>query len=133
MRDTSSGRAQALRQLAAGEGIGLRTVALDVQSEKSVQAAVATVLAEAGELDVVVDHAGHLAIGYVEAFATDDVAHLFYVNVLSAQRVNRAVLPHLRDRARARAHGTLLYVGSTSIIDAPPSSDHTSPPRRRSM
>ncbi|GAA0689013.1 hypothetical protein GCM10009548_70790 [Streptomyces malaysiensis subsp. malaysiensis] len=77
------------------------------------------------------DHAGHLAIGHVEAFATDDVAHLFYVNVLSAQRVNRAVLPHLRDRARDR--GTLLYVGSTSIIDAPPSSDHTSPPRRRSM
>ncbi|MFD8285927.1 SDR family oxidoreductase [Streptomyces solisilvae] len=127
MRDTSAGRAQALRQLAAGEGIGLRTVALDVQSEESVQATVATVLAEAGELDVVVDHAGHLAIGYVEAFATDDVAHLFDVNVLGAQRVNRAVLPHLRDR------GTLLYVGSTSIIDAPPSSDHTSPPRRRSM
>ncbi|MFD8337482.1 SDR family NAD(P)-dependent oxidoreductase [Streptomyces solisilvae] len=131
MRDTSAGRAQALRQLAAGEGIGLSTVALDVQSEESVQAAVATVLAEAGELDVVVDHAGHLAIGYVEAFATDDVAHLFDVNVLGAQRVNRAVPPHLRDRARA--HGTLLYVGSTSIIDASPSSDHTSPPRRRSM
>ncbi|MCC4321228.1 SDR family NAD(P)-dependent oxidoreductase [Streptomyces malaysiensis] len=129
MRDTSAGRAQALRQLAAGEGIGLRTVALDVQSEKSVQATVATVLAEAGELDVIVHHAGHLAIGYVEAFATDDVAHLFDVNVLSAQRVNRAVLPH----QRARARGTLLYVGSTSITDAPPSSDHTSPPRRRSM
>lgn len=120
MRNTSAGRAQALRQLAAGEGIGLRTVALDVQSEESVQAAVATVLAEAGELDVVVDHAGHLAIGYVEAFATDDVGHLFDVNVLGGQRVNRAVLPYLRDRARDRARGTLLYVGSTSITDASP-------------
>lgn len=116
MRDTSADRAQSLRQLAADEDIDLRTVALDVQSDDSAVSAVATILAEAGNLDVVVHNAGHLAIGYVEAFTAEDIAHLFDVNVLGAQRVNRAALPHLRERGR----GTLLYVGSTSIIDAPP-------------
>ncbi|MEU3511978.1 SDR family oxidoreductase [Streptomyces longwoodensis] len=116
MRDIDAERAQALRQLAADECIDLRTVKLDVQSEESARDAVATVVTEAGGIDVVVHNAGHLAVGYAEAFTADDIAHLFDVNVLGAQRVNRAVLPHLRERRQ----GTLLYVGSTSVIDVPP-------------
>ncbi|WP_373559792.1 hypothetical protein [Bordetella genomosp. 10] len=61
-------------------------------------------------MDVVVHNAGHLVIGYVEAFTAADIAHLFDVNVLGAQRVNRAVPSHVR----ARRHGTLLYVGRRS-------------------
>ncbi|SCD83291.1 hypothetical protein GA0115239_109410 [Streptomyces sp. BpilaLS-43] len=53
---------------------------------------------------------------YVEAFTAEDIAHLLDINVLGAQRVNRAVLPHLRERRKE----TLLCVGSTSVIDAPP-------------
>jgi NAD(P)-dependent dehydrogenase (short-subunit alcohol dehydrogenase family) len=116
MRNTGTEPAQELRQLASRDGLALRTIALDVQSEDSARAAVATILAEAGQLDVVVQNAGHLAVGYVESFTADDIAHLFDINVLGAQRVNRAVLPHMRERGT----GTLLYVGSTSIIDVPP-------------
>jgi NAD(P)-dependent dehydrogenase (short-subunit alcohol dehydrogenase family) len=116
MRSTDAEPARELRQLASRDGLALRTITLDVQSEDSARAAVATILDEAGQLDVVVQNAGHLAIGYVESFTTDDIAHLFDINVLGAQRVNRAVLPHMRERGT----GTLLYVGSTSIIDVPP-------------
>ena len=108
--------AQDLRQLATGEGIDLRVVRLDIQSESSARDAVATVVKDTGHLDVVIQNAGHLAIGYVEAFTPDDIQQLFDINVYGAQRVNRAVLPHMRERRS----GTLLYVGSTSVIDRPP-------------
>jgi NAD(P)-dependent dehydrogenase (short-subunit alcohol dehydrogenase family) len=65
---------------------------------------------------VVVHNAGHLYVGYVEAFTAEDIAHLFDINVLGAQRVNRAALAHMRKRRT----GTLLYVGSTTSISVPP-------------
>ncbi|WP_307130732.1 SDR family NAD(P)-dependent oxidoreductase [Streptomyces aurantiacus] len=61
-------------------------------------------------------NAGHLYIGYVEAFTDDDVGHLLDVNPVGAHRVNRAALPHMR----SRRSGTLLYVGSTIQVTTPP-------------
>lgn len=116
MRSTSSDHAQELLRWGADEGLDLRAITLDVQSEESAKQAVATIVAEAGQLDVVVQNAGHLAVGYVESFTAEDIAHLIDIDVLGAQRVNRAALPHMRERGT----GTLLYVGSTSIIDVPP-------------
>ena len=114
--DHNTENAQQLQQLATDENINLRVVELDVQSDQSAHDAVASILKDAGQLDVVVQNAGHLAVGYVEAFTPDDIAHLFDINVLGAQRVNRAVLPHMRQRR----HGTIVYVGSTSILEMPP-------------
>jgi NAD(P)-dependent dehydrogenase (short-subunit alcohol dehydrogenase family) len=112
----NSARAEELLDIAQRDGVGLRVVELDVQSADSAGAAVKTILEEAGQLDVVVHNAGHLAVGYAEAFTPEDIAHLFDINVLGAQRVNRAVLPHMRDRRS----GTLVYVGSTTTVDVPP-------------
>ena len=108
--------AHVMRAQAATTGSDLRIVELDVQSQASADGAVATVLGEAGTLDVVVHNAGHLSVGSVEAFTAEEIAHLFDVNVLGAQRVNRAALPHMRER---RA-GTLIYVGSTTTVSVPP-------------
>lgn len=94
----------------------LRVVELDVTSQESADAAVSRVVAEAAGIDVVVQNAGHLSVGYVEAFTAEDIAHLFDINAIGAHRVNRAVLPHMRER---RA-GTLLYVGSTILVTTPP-------------
>ncbi|GAA3160126.1 MULTISPECIES: SDR family oxidoreductase [Nonomuraea] len=119
MRDPEGRDATAVAELtkrARDRGHDLRVVALDVTSQTSADAAVRTVLDEAGELDVVVHNAGHLFIGYAEAFTDDDVAHLFDVNTIGAQRVNRAALPHLRERRS----GTLVYVSSTSLVTTPP-------------
>jgi len=77
---------------------------------------VAQVIEQSGRLDVVIHNAGHLVIGYVEAFTTEDIQHLFDVNTFGAHRLNRAVLPHMRERRT----GTLLYVGSTIPITTPP-------------
>jgi NAD(P)-dependent dehydrogenase (short-subunit alcohol dehydrogenase family) len=98
------------------DGANLRVTELDVQSQESAGQAVKTFVDTAGRLDVVVHNAGHLAVGYVEAFSADDIARLFDINVLGAQRVNRAVLPHMR----SRGSGTLVYIGSTSTVSVPP-------------
>lgn len=112
----NAGHANDLLELGRRNDLDLRVVELDVQSESSAEAAVATVLDQAGRLDTVVHNAGHLYVGYVEAFTPDDIQRLFDVNTIGIQRVNRAVLPHMRQRRS----GTLLYVGSTTSVVVPP-------------
>jgi NAD(P)-dependent dehydrogenase (short-subunit alcohol dehydrogenase family) len=119
MRDLDGRNGSPAEQLLAegrDQGVDLRVVELDVTSQPSAHQAVDTIVGDAGHLDVVVHNAGHLYVGYAEAFTAEDIAHLFDVNVLGAQRVNRAALPHMRGR---RA-GALVYVGSTTSVVVPP-------------
>jgi NAD(P)-dependent dehydrogenase (short-subunit alcohol dehydrogenase family) len=119
MRDTAgrnSSRVAEAAAYAAEHGVELRTVELDVLSQQSADAAVATVLAEAGSLDVVVHNAGHMVTGPTEAFTPEEIAGVYDTNVLGTQRVNRAVLPHLR----ARGEGLVLWVGSSSTKGGTP-------------
>jgi NAD(P)-dependent dehydrogenase (short-subunit alcohol dehydrogenase family) len=114
MRQTESGNAPAvdeLRGYANEHGVSARAVELDVTSQSSADAAVAHVLAASGQLDVVVHNAGHMDFGPAEAFTPEQLAHLYDVNVLGTQRVNRAALPHLRERGS----GLLVWVGSSSV------------------
>ncbi|MFD3307016.1 SDR family oxidoreductase [Streptomyces sp. NPDC058694] len=119
MRDPGNrdaGAVSDLKALARSRGWKLRVVELDVTSQASADAAVGHVLDETDGLDAVVHNAGHLYIGYVEAFTDNDVSHLLDVNTIGAHRVNRAALPHMR----SRRSGTLLYVGSTIQVTTPP-------------
>src|SRR3712207_7808634 len=115
MRDVG-GRNRAAGEEAAAyaeqHGVDLRTVELDVSDQASVDAAVA----EVGALDVVVHNAGHMVLGPAEAFTPEQLAAAYDVNVLSTQRVNRAVLPSLR----ARGQGLLVWVGSSSARGGTP-------------
>jgi NAD(P)-dependent dehydrogenase (short-subunit alcohol dehydrogenase family) len=112
----NANHANELLDMAQRDDVDIRVVELDVQSQDSADSAVKTILNAAGQLDVVVHNAGHLYIGYAEAFTAEDIARLFDINVIGLQRVNRAVLPHMRERRS----GTLIYVGSTSTISVPP-------------
>ncbi|MDH6630411.1 NAD(P)-dependent dehydrogenase (short-subunit alcohol dehydrogenase family) [Streptomyces sp. LBL] len=119
MRDAEGRDATAASQLgefAASRPGTLRIAGLDVTSQASADAAVQRVIDEAGHLDVVVHNAGHLFVGYTEAFTEDDLTRLLDVNAVGAHRVNRAALPHLR----GRRSGTLVYVGSTILVTTPP-------------
>ena len=114
MRDIAGRNAPRVRELrdwAFAHGHDLRAVELDVLSQPSADAAVATIVAEQGRLDVVVHNAGHLVIGPTEAFTPEEIAKSLDTNVLGAQRVNKAALPVLR----AQQSGLLLWVSSTTV------------------
>jgi NAD(P)-dependent dehydrogenase (short-subunit alcohol dehydrogenase family) len=113
IRDIAGRNAQAAADLAkqaANGGPDLHAVEMDVTVDASVDAAIASVIADQGRIDVIVHNAGHMVLGPAEAFTPDQYASVFDVNVLGAQRVNRAALPHLR----AQRGDLVVWVGSTS-------------------
>src|ERR1700693_6029577 len=97
-----------LRELAAGGRI--RTLALDVTDTSSIGRAVASVLGEAGRLDVLVNNAGYGQYGAVEEVTAEEWRREFDVNLFGAVEVTRAVLPAMR---RARS-GTIVNVSSVA-------------------
>ncbi len=76
--------------------------------DASVRDAVERVLREAGHVDAVVNNAGVAGIGLTEAYTPAQFQQMFDVNVCGVVRVNRAVLPSMRQR---RA-GLLIHVSS---------------------
>lgn len=99
------------RNKAAADGLqaaGARAVEIDVTREESVNQGVAVAIQAVGRLDVVVNNAGVGVLGLQESFTPEDWQKIFDANLFGVQRVNRAVLPHLRDR---RA-GLLIHVTS---------------------
>ncbi|MGY8707392.1 SDR family oxidoreductase [Bradyrhizobium sp. 18BD] len=95
---------------AGQHGMDLRTIAFDIASEASVNAAIDTIVAENNRLDVIVHNARQVVYGPAEAFTPDQLAELYDTNVLSAQRLNRAALPQLRKQGQ----GLLIWVSSSS-------------------
>ena len=119
MRDTTGRNAAQVADVekyARDHGVDLRAIELDVGSQTSADAAIAKIIAEQGRIDVVMHNAGHMVFGPAEAFTPEQLAELYDVNVLSTQRVNRAVLPHLRQQGR----GLLLWVSSSSSAGGTP-------------
>jgi NAD(P)-dependent dehydrogenase (short-subunit alcohol dehydrogenase family) len=119
MRETSGRNAPQVAEVAryaADHGVDLRTVELDVASEKSTEAGIAKVIADNGRLDVVIHNAGHMSFGPAEAFTPEQFAQLYDINVLSTQRVNRAALPQLRKQGR----GLVVWVSSSSARGGTP-------------
>ncbi|HFE67135.1 MAG TPA: SDR family oxidoreductase [Chloroflexi bacterium] len=87
---------------------GAHVVDIDVTNDESVNQGVATAMEMADGLDVVINNAGVGVLGLQEAFTPEDWQKLFDINVFGVQRINRAVLPHLR----AQKSGLLIHISS---------------------
>ena len=119
MRQTEGRNApqvEAAQSYAAEHGVDLRAIELDVNSQDSIDRAVARIQAEHGRIDVLIHNAGHMVVGPAEAFTPEQLAQLYDINVLSPQRVNRAVLPGMR----ARGQGLVVWVSSSSVKGGTP-------------
>ncbi len=119
MRKTDGKNEAAVSEIAEEarrRAIDLRTIELDVQDEPSIAAAIETIIAEHGRLDVLVHNAGHMVWGPLEAFTPEQLAELYDINVLGTQRVNRAALPHMR----AARSGLLVWISSSSVMGGIP-------------
>jgi NAD(P)-dependent dehydrogenase (short-subunit alcohol dehydrogenase family) len=114
--DRNADKAEDLLGFATAHGADLRVVELDVLSEVSAHRAVAEVTEALGGLDVVVHSAAHLLFGITEAFTPEQVLAAYDTNTVGALRVNRAVLPVMREQRS----GLLLWVGSGTSFVVPP-------------
>ena len=119
MRETkgrSAPQVADVERFAKDNRVDLRAIELDVNSQESVDAGIAQIIATQGRLDVIVHNAGHMVFGPAEAFTPEQFAELYDINVLSTQRVNRAALPQLRKQRE----GLLIWVSSSSSAGGTP-------------
>lgn len=111
MRGVTGKNAEAAKEMteaAANKTGTLHIVELDVTDDASVEAAVKSVIDTAGQLDVVINNAGIGTFGVNEAFTIEQAEKVYDVNVFGVMRVNRAVLPHMREQKS----GLLIHVSS---------------------
>ncbi len=105
----------------AGASDGLRFVEVDVTSEPSVEAAMATVAAEENRLDIVVNAAGIEIEHTIEQTSLDDWNRIFAVNVTGTFLVSKHALPLLRRTIGDRPGGpAIVNIGSYDGFIADP-------------
>ena len=78
------------------EGLGCRTLSLDVLDERSMEAAVRAVEAEDGAVGVLVNNAGYSQSGAIEAVPIERVRAQFETNVFGLVRLTQIALPKMR-------------------------------------
>lgn len=98
LQHKNAAAARELKQLAHREGLALEAVDIDVRSERSVESGVERVLRRAGRIDVLVNNAGIFYPALLETQTIEQVQQVFETNVFGALRMNRAVLPSMRDQ-----------------------------------
>jgi len=81
---------------------GCRVLALDLTDEPSMSAAVKTIEAEHGQVDVLVNNAGYGEFGAVEQVDINRVRAQFETNVFGPSRLTQLVLPGMRRAGRGR-------------------------------
>lgn len=91
---------------------GLRVLALDVNDDASIGAAMAVVQQEQGRLDMLVNNAGFSQVGAVVDLQREDLRRQYETNVIAPVAVSRAALPLLRAAAEAGAAPVIANVGS---------------------
>ncbi len=88
--------------LAELEAAGCRTLALDVNDEASMSAAVNAVTEAEGGVGVLVNNAGYSQSGAVESVPLEQVRRQFETNVFGLVRMCQLVLPGMRERGSGR-------------------------------
>ena len=81
---------------------GLHHIRCDITDEDQVRSAVAEIMDRAGRIDVLVNNAGFGISGAVEFTDTAEAQRLLDVNFFGMVRMNKAVIPHMRQAGRGR-------------------------------
>jgi NAD(P)-dependent dehydrogenase (short-subunit alcohol dehydrogenase family) len=103
----NAGKAKELEGWARDGGYELKVLELDVTDEGSVNQALAKTAGNGG-IDVVINNAGIGNWGIDEGYSVDQARQIFDVNLFGVMRVNRAVVPKMREAGK----GTIVYVTS---------------------
>jgi NAD(P)-dependent dehydrogenase (short-subunit alcohol dehydrogenase family) len=100
------------RTVVDGVSDGVEMVALDVNDDASVNAAIAAIHERAGRIDAVVNNAGISIMGAVEDMSIEEAKAQLETNFFGVLRVCRAVLPIMR----AQGSGTIINISSLAGI-----------------
>jgi len=93
---------------AMGNAKSVITVQADVTSAQDRTALLARIEEQFGALDYLVNNAGSVSVGRFQALGTEELMHLFTVNVAAPAMLSQAALPLLR----AAPKGRIVNVGS---------------------
>jgi NAD(P)-dependent dehydrogenase (short-subunit alcohol dehydrogenase family) len=115
MRNPS--KSPALAETASRENLPLIVSTLDVDSDQSVERAIAAILKEHGTIDVLVNNAGIEGSGSVEELPMEAFRAVMETNYFGALRCIQALAPHMRERRS----GCIINVSSVAgrIASAP--------------
>lgn len=99
------------QELTVDSGGHVLAVPTDVTKEEEIEAIVAATVREYGHIDILVNNAGGPPSGTFETIGDQQWQAAFELNLLSAVRLIRLVLPHMRPRGSGR----IINIVSTSV------------------
>ena len=104
----AKGRLAELETEAAGRGLPIAGVELDINSEAGLAETLGSIAKEHGPVSVLVNNAGYGLFGPVQTLSADEMRSLFETNVFAVARLIRAVLPGMIEQGG----GTIVNVSS---------------------
>jgi NAD(P)-dependent dehydrogenase (short-subunit alcohol dehydrogenase family) len=104
--------ARRIESLAPLQGEGIQALALDVNDDASINAALDTVKREAGRIDVLVNNAGFSQVGAVVDLTREDLRRQYETNVIAPAIVTGKAVPLLRAAVANGGNAVVANVGS---------------------
>jgi NAD(P)-dependent dehydrogenase (short-subunit alcohol dehydrogenase family) len=115
-------QAPMLGEMAAREKLPIKVSQMDVDSDESVRAGIATILRDAGAIDVLVNNAGVEVVGPVEELPLAKFRAIMETNYFGAIRCIQAVVLQMRERRS----GCIINVSSVAgRISCPPMTSYS--------
>lgn len=109
-----NGKNAAVKDELQAHSQSIHIVEMDVTSDESVKTAIASVLAEAGTVDILINNAGVMYLGITEAFSIAQAKEQMETNYYGAIRTMQAVLPAMRKAKSGLIINTSSLVGQIS-------------------
>lgn len=94
--------ARRVERMASLAAAGARLLALDVEDDASMRAAIDRLIGEAGRIDALINNAGYGSYGALEEVPLEEGRRQFEVNVFGLARLTQLVLPAMRARRSGR-------------------------------
>ena len=93
----------------------VQCIALDVESQASIETAIAAALQHFTKIDAVVNNAGYALVGAFESFTEEQMQKQFNTNVLGLMRVSKSILPHFRENGGGSIVNISSIAGKTAL------------------